>query len=431
MNNKILLFREEPGFLKLFTLFKEKYRSIGRIGGTVSIKTFNEEELESIAGFFGTHKETLLQKGSISLLDFEKELKNTGLSEYTLLLLMEEVLQESILTKKEELERKQKEEVMFIQSLLLAIPGADWWFQWLQAKTPDTRWIWSLYKENKEELQEKLKQVFKAFASLPKKGEFERLPFFSQRITGSPHYFDTNETAGKLLLHCMYVDQVRSGNNDAAMPRDVEELNDLLAEYRIMRDDLWNFVTCQGLFAANKKGLHPVWEAAIQTQTVMNIPMKEMAKAERIWPAIGTKVWIVENSSVCSTIMDALPNAPIICTHGQFRAASWRLFDLLVSANCILYYSGDLDPEGLLIADRLKKRYKDQVVLWRMDKEAYEASVSSEDVSTRLSKLESLSSPEWNELINLMREKKRAGYQEAIAASLINDIKICLNEKEE
>ncbi|HWL12431.1 MAG TPA: DUF2399 domain-containing protein, partial [Ureibacillus sp.] len=141
--------------------------------------------------------------------------------------------------------------------------------------------------------------------------------------------------------------------------------------------------------------------------------------------------WIAENSSVCSTIMDALPNAPIICTHGQLRAASWRLLDLLVEANCTLYYSGDLDPEGLLIADRLKKRYKDQVVLWRMDKKTYEASISSENISNRLSKLESLSSPEWSELVSLMREKKRAGYQEAIAESLINDIKIYLTGKED
>lgn len=423
MNNKIQVFREEPGFLKLFALFKEKYRSLGRVGGTVGLKTFNQVELESIAGFLGQSNESLLQKGSIALLDFEKELSNTGFPDYSLIQLLEVVLQESIFTKKEELEREQKQEFLFIDSLKQAIPKAGWWIHWIHSKTPDTRWIWSLYKQKKEELHEKLVVVFTAFTSLPKKGDFERLPFFSQRITGNPHYFDNHEVAGKLLLHCMYVDQVLLGNTGAVMPRTVEELNDLLAEYGIMRDDLWNFVTCQGLLASNQNIMHPVWQAAIHTQTVMNVPMKELTKVDRIWPATGNKVWIVENSSVCSTIMDAVPSAPIICTHGQLRMASWRLLDMLVQANCTLFYSGDLDPEGLVIAERLKKRYKEQVVLWRMDKEAYETSLSNEDISNRLSKLDSISSSEWNQLISMMRDVKMAGYQEAIVSNLISDIR--------
>ena len=162
--------------------------------------------------------------------------------------------------------------------------------------------------------------VCKAFTSLPSEGEFERLPFFSQRITGNPHYFDSNGPEEKILLHWMYVDQVLHGNTDGVMPKTAGEKNDLLAEYGIMKDDLWNFVTCQGLLAANGNGVHPVWQAAVSTKTVMNVPMKELTKIERIWPATGTKVWIVENSGVCSTLMDAIQDAPIVCTHGQLRS---------------------------------------------------------------------------------------------------------------
>lgn len=427
MNKKLQVFKEEPGFLKLFLLFKEKYRSLGRVGGTVSVKTFTEGELESIAGFLGQSKERLLEKGSISLLDFEKELAYTGFTQYTLLQLIEAVLEETIFTKKEESAREKQQEDQFIDSLVKVIPGGEWWLRWIQAKSPDTRWIWSLYKQNKEELYEKLVVVVQAFSARPTKGDFERLPFFSQRTTGNPHFFDPNESAGKLLLHCMYVDQMKQGNPDAVMPKTVEELNDLLAEYGIMRDDLWNFVTCQGLLASTNDNVHPVWQAAINTHSVMNMPIKELTKVDRVWPALGTKVWIVENSSVCSTIMDAVPSAPIVCTHGQLRVASWQLLDRLVQANCTLYYSGDIDPEGIVIAEKLKKRYQDRVILWRMDRETYKESISNEDISSRLSKLESLSSPEWNGLITMMREVKKAGYQEAIVSSLIDDIKNNLN----
>ncbi len=48
-----------------------------------------------------------------------------------------------------------------------------------------------------------------------------------------------------------------------------------------------------------------------------------------------------------------------------------------------------------------------------MDSESYKTSLSNEDISDRLSKLDSISSPEWDVLISLMRDVKMAGYQEA------------------
>ncbi|WP_394239153.1 TIGR02679 family protein [Niallia oryzisoli] len=423
MNPKIQLFRTEPGFLKLFTQFKEKYRSLGRIGGTVSLKSFSQIEVESIAGFLGQHSDKLLQKGSISLLEFEKELTHTGFSDYSLFQLLEEVLGETILSKKEEVGRRQTEEDSFIESLLQAIPDGEWWLDWIRKKSADTRWFWTYYQENKWDLFEKVTVTLKAFHSLPNEGEFERLPFFAQRITGNPHYFDHNEATEKLLLHCMYVDQVRKGNTEAAIPKSMEELNELLNEYGLLRDDLWNFVTCQGLLASKGNEEHPVWQSAVETKTVLNVPIKELAKVDRIWPAIGEKVWIVENSSVCSTIMDAIPEAPLICTHGQLRAASWELLDRLVHSNCTLFYSGDIDPEGVLIADRMQRRYKNHTILWRMDIEAYETSLSNMDISDRLGKLDRISTPEWTALIKLMKKTKKAGYQEALISSLISDIR--------
>lgn len=424
MNRKIQVFKDEPGFLKLFSLFKEKYRSLGRIGGNVPLTSFRPSEIESIAGFLGVPMQTLVKKGKIPLLEFEKELANTGYSEYTLLTLMQEVLGETIQTKKEELEQELKEENVFLSALNDAIPEASHWLEWIRSKSPETRWIWSLYKEDKEDLYGKMVTVSRAFASLPKDGSYERLPFFSQRTTGNPHYFDPNGAGGKLLVHRMYVHQVMEGNHDLTMPKTVEDLNDLYAGYGIMRDDLWNFVTCQGLLASTKGEIHPVWEAATSSNTVMNVPMKELAKLDSIWPAAGRNVWILENSGVCSTIMDAAKGAPIVCTHGQLRAAAWTLLDKLAQSNCMFYYSGDIDPEGIIIAEKLKKRYPNQLVTWRMDLKAYESSLSNEDISDRLLKLDKVVSSEWTDVIHIMKEKKKAGYQEAIVMDLIEDIRI-------
>lgn len=407
MNDKVQIFRVEPGFFKLFKLFKEKYRSLGRVGGSVSLRTFSKEEVASIAGFLGQSEDGLFQKGKIALLDFEKELEKTNFSEYSLVTLLEEVLQESISTKSEESQNEQKQEHDFLQLLHQELPDGAWWWDCIQSKSSDTRWIWSLYKQNAKELHEKLTVVFKAFLYLPEEGEFERLPFFAQRISGNPHFFDNSQIEGKLLLHCMHVDQVLRGLREGTMPKTTEELNELLGQYGLMRDDLWSFVTCQGILSSNEKGVHPVWKAAIEAGTVLNVPIKELIKVDKVWPVTGDKVWIVENSSVCSTLMDQVPCVPIICTHGQFRTASWLLVDLLVKSGCFLYYSGDIDPEGLIIAERLKKRYPEQVFFWRMDKASYEDSMSNEDISARLAKLDTITSRELEEVVGVMKERKK------------------------
>ncbi|EKN67568.1 hypothetical protein BABA_12575 [Neobacillus bataviensis LMG 21833] len=423
MSDKVQVFREEPGFLKLFRLFKEKYRSIGRVGGTVSLDGFSFDEVESIAGFLGQPVEAILNNGKVSLLSFEKELPQTGFVEYSLIELLEKVLGETILTKNQETGIEEEKEKRFFEKLRLSYPDGYWWWNWMESKSPDTRWIWSLYKQDSAGLMERLITVFKAFQDVPcMANRYEKLPLFAQRITGNPHFFDSNQLTGKLLVNCMQVDQQLKRQRESGMPKTTEDLNELLGLYGLMRDDLWSFVSCRGLLAEGEMGLHPVWQAASETDTVLNVPIKELLKIKRIWPAVGKKVWIVENSSVCSTIVDEVAEAPVICTHGQFRAASWIMLDLLVEEGCHLYYSGDFDPEGISMAQRLMDRYLGRVTCWRMDLESYEKSISAEDISGRLSKIDSITSPELVDVVNTMKIRKRAGYQEGLVFDLIQDI---------
>ncbi|WP_458413230.1 TIGR02679 domain-containing protein [Schinkia sp. CFF1] len=426
MNKDVQVFQNELGFIKLFTLFKEKYRSLGRVGGTVSIQAFSVEEIESIAGFIGVPTYDLLDKGKVSLSVFEKALLHTPFLEYSLIKLIEEVLGETILTKNEENIMDCQKEKDFFNVLLSTLPEGKWWWEWIESKQPDSRWIWLLFKQNPNKLLEQLRIVIQAFLQLPKGKKYERLPLFAQRTTGNPHCFDQDQVMGKLLIHCLYVDQQRNGSEISSlvgMPKTTEELNELFAQNRLMKDDLWSFVSCNGLLAEDHNGIHPVWHAAATTNTVLNVPIKELLKVNKIRPVKGNKVWVVENSSVCATIIDEVPTAPIICTHGQFRTASWIIFDLLVdSGSYFIHYSGDLDPEGVSMAERLKNRFPDHVSFWRMDKESYEHTLSDEDISARLSKIETITSPELEEVVNAMKLHKKAAYQEGLVALLIQDI---------
>lgn len=186
-----------------------------------------------------------------------------------------------------------------------------------------------------------------------------------------------------------------------------------------MQDDLWNFVTVQGLVGYTHESIHKVWEAANQTKSALNMPMRELLNITRVQPLSNKSVYIVENSSVASTLMDINPEAPIICTHGQVRMAGWRLLDLLDS-DVAIYYAGDLDPEGLHIAQNILKRYGSRVNLWRMDVQCYQNAMSETLSDDRLAKLKSITI--LPNVVEQMHQNKKAAYQEAWIDLLIEDI---------
>ena len=77
------------------------------------------------------------------------------------------------------------------------------------------------------------------------------------------------------------------------------------------------------------------------------------------------------------------------------------------------YYAGDFDPEGLLIAQTLKQRYKEKLYLWKYQKEYYNEAKSEVILSEqRLKKLQNICVDELQEIKEVLLKEKRAGYQE-------------------
>ena len=87
---------------------------------------------------------------------------------------------------------------------------------------------------------------------------------------------------------------------------------------------------------------------------------------------------VFENPTVFSGILHrALKTRPsLICIFGNFKLASLVLMDKLVENGVRIYYSGDLDREGIIMADKLKLRYESKLVLWRYGVEDYRDIVS-------------------------------------------------------
>lgn len=62
------------------------------------------------------------------------------------------------------------------------------------------------------------------------------------------------------------------------------------------------------------------------------------------------KALVAENSGIYSILMELLLDVPIICSSGQFTFAVWQLLRKLAYTGTIIYYSGDIDLEGLGMA---------------------------------------------------------------------------------
>lgn len=73
-------------------------------------------------------------------------------------------------------------------------------------------------------------------------------------------------------------------------------------------------------------------------------------------------------------------NVTLLCTSGQLRSAAVKLIPFLLNSGAEIYYSGDIDPDGIRIADRLWRKYGDRIHVWRMSKEDYTKSLSEEEI---------------------------------------------------
>lgn len=422
LKQALAYFKGETAYSVLFEFFKKKYQSLGRIGGTVAVTHFSVAELKVLARYFGVPVSALQGKGVISLLDFEKQLSHTRFSGISLKQLLDAYFGEQMISNKELRAEREAKFQAFMSDQRRQYPILEAWFDYLLSIQGEGRWIASLAESDALYFTRLVENLAQALEHLPSAAE--RLPMFSQRITGNPHAFDLQGDLGKMFLHVLAVyEREDEAEGALVVPGDTEGINELLNAFHLYRDDLLNFVTAAGLYAETTQGLRETWTAAVKQDSVQIIPLKELIPLTRVYPASGRTVWIVENSGVCSVLLDLLPDASIVCTNGQFTLASLMLLDLLAQESCQLYYAGDFDPEGLGMAQRLLQRYPEKLHVWQMDVTAYQQSNPVKPLTKeRLRKLRGITESPLIEVASEMQELKMAGYQEALVDVMVRDM---------
>lgn len=457
----IQFFKEEEGFHRLLKGMVEKYIRLGRIGGTVVLRHLTEREKEVLSAFF--RKDFTRQtSATISLSHFEQALQQTRFANVPVKVILEGCFGRHIIPKREADAQFKREKELFFRQLLFhyAHPRCQLWLKHIISNQAGSRGIHAAYGKDPALLKSGLEDVLKAIGQLPEDGQYIRLSVFANRITGDPHAFDEQGERGKLLIHALQVIRCHHDRSYRYISAPTaEERAELFQYFGLVKDDILNFVTCTGLIAygAEGNGPLPLWRAAYEQNSVLNVPLRELRKVDAILPGdgrdnpneerfvdqnsrAGPHVYVVENSGVFSALMDAfeqkrevlgkhLRMPPLVCTHGHFKLAAWMLIDKLVLSNCTIYYSGDFDPEGLIMAQKLKMRYPEHVHFWRYSAADYtkcKSLIELEDHS-RLKKLDAISDPVLTEMARKIRETKKIAYQEELIPHLIGDLQQTLD----
>ena len=439
-------FRKTPGFDRCFQELRKKWNSYGRAAGIVKLTAASKEERRALEGFFG--KSFADQTGgtlSFSVQAFEAALKETAYGELNLQQLMELYFGEPMKTNAARKAEREEQIRLFFENCRqfflrrehemceTAGTAADWIETVFQEKKYGYQIILKEWKRNPNHAERLVRTVGMALEMVvPDGGETSggsiMLAVLAARVSGDPHCFDRGTAAGQLLVSGL----CRDAGVD--IPSNAEELFALYLRYGIQMDEISSMVAVSGLHLERNGTLHPGLEGFLQAGEPFLLMQKNLDGVTRAYGA-GSCVFVVENEMVFSHLCEQSRRLPeggrpaLLCTMGQPRKAAWQLLDLLTAENPAIFYAGDLDPEGMDIADRIWKRYPGAVHLWRMGPEDYEKSRSEEEISDRrLSMLSRLQNPLLRSTAAQIQKEKKAGYQEALLDEMLADIRerVCL-----
>lgn len=416
----VTYFLEKSGWTRQMNQILKKYKSYGNNSGTVSLPDATEEECRVAGLFMG---KTFYPPLRYQLSDFEQALKASRFQDTSLQELLEGYFGYPVCMNKE-VSKTHQEWIknLFAEAYTHATSKVtqNWVQRMLESK--DSGYKLYLKAANKDEAMActSLKQACAALDILATQSLSERrLAVFSAGITANPHSFDMDRLAGKLLLYGICDCQQRK------YPHTAEQRAETLFLVNLFADDISSFTTQFGLLLYTEEGEHPAFQAFRTRNESAVLTLSNLSTIVRA-ASPTQKIYIVENQMVFSHLCDkSLPShSPILCTSGQVKTASLILLDLLAASGCMMYYSGDFDPEGLRIADRLALRYPKQFFFWHLEKDDYYRSLSEESISSsRLTELDQLRSPDLQAVSLEIQKTQRAGYQELLLEQLLNDLK--------
>lgn len=416
-------FKNNRGYKKIFQQMREKWRSYGKISGNIILNNPTLEEREAIKKFLGIVSDN--KKIKFKMSDFEKGLKESRFNNVELIELLEEYFQEKIIYQKEEKKFIEEERIRFFENIRAKLKVESLYNKEIE-KLLDTiileKSYLFKYGEDNFETERMIFLSLKAVNYLSNLDERIKIAILGAEIAKSPHYFDRGSIAGNFLIYllCLLFDIEET--------KGAENILEVYYKANIEVDSISNYVACFGIRLYTKLEEHGAYREFIKNSEEYLVTLSNLSKIVKA-DSDNKKVFIVENQMVFSYLCEYFKNKniSILCTSGQLKTAALILIDMLCEAGCKIYYSGDFDPEGIEIAEKLIQRDKN-IVPWCFSKENYKMSISENIISDeRLKKLDKIENAYFKELIEEIKIEKKAGYQELLLDKMIKEIKeICI-----
>lgn len=433
LNECEMFFRERPVFNKVLRGFREKYASYGRFAGTVVLKALNEMEIEDLEGFLG--RSCRGNKVMVSAAKFEKALADSrfnGIDGKTVLELYFRETMEGRRQQQLREEKKQLDMLLHVRNDASKNGAGNVSMHWLngigQCMCDGGRretfgkilnHLKRRYKEadgSLKEIERLLKMGIEIIDSLPADAKY--LAVIAAEITGNPHAFDRGTKDGRYfeLLIRWYVEDVLNESVQRFGTVSLIERQKMYLRAGILWDDVSNYALAAGLRAIKTDGnYHEGMEGMFNEGEPVQIPLSMIVG----WKAVvclGNKMYIVENPSVYAMMCNGWSKGcGLMCMNGQPRLSSLLILDLLSDAGVEIWYAGDFDPEGLLIAQKIRRYYRGRFYYWHMDPDDYMKSRSDEKLSAqRIKKLEGVTDKQLIKTAEAIKGEGFAGYQENI-----------------
>ena len=371
MKESLDLINSNNIYKKIFSEVYSKYKKYGKITGSFNLKAANNEERRILSNF----DSKVLTEGKAKIkCSTVRELFNRKLKEYSFEELLVKVVGKELKTNKEIKDEEKNQEEKFYDDILKACDngiGRQWFLEVLYKKKYGYNIIIRKYKSEKEinKLEELNKRIILTINSLNKlpylNNEYENIAVFSAVNTKDSHFFDIDKFTGRLFIKAISFIL----NKDE--PKDINEINELYYEVGILKDEISNHTTIYGLNAFNRdnsevKAINSfnIWKEPLQ------ISISNLLKIDYL-EAIDNTVFIFENPAVFHKILKMSDdNISLICTSGQLNLSSYIVLNKIRNLKNI-YYAGDFDPEGLMIAYKIKKRNKENVKYLNYTRESY------------------------------------------------------------
>lgn len=236
----IQTFRNEKGFNTLFSLFREKYRSYGKIGKSTKIVFSNPSayELQTLEGFFGEVYERN-KPIIVTAAKFERAIRESrykdAFASHDINDLLQMYFGGHLTSKNEDKYIFGKKKEQFFQYFLRESKAGSFFYRFISfvIDYKNAPFIHFMYKKNSDLLRQLLLLMNKLFERLPLSSDMF-LPILAYKLTGDFHTLAPKSDGGKIMLFALQVLNYLDNGADIISKPDEEQIRNILQGYGIL-----------------------------------------------------------------------------------------------------------------------------------------------------------------------------------------------------